>query len=233
MNIEKRTGVVETITALTPTANEVTFALAKALPAIAGSFVNVFMDVDGTMIRRAFSVVHADESAKTLTVAVRLSPQGTMTPEFWKSDVVGRAVVVMGPLGFNTADKFSHKNLFLFAFGVGAGVIKSLAEYALLHTTHKTITIMTGSRAEDDIIYKEYFDEIARAYPQVRITYVVSNPKDSTYPKRGYIQDHLDGLTFNDADIYMCGQEKACTALRATIETIGPSEHTYFIEAFH
>lgn len=234
MTIQKRIGAITAITDLSPTAREVITTLVEnGLPCPAGSFVNMFMNVAGVNVRRAFSVVATDPDRKTLTLSIRRSINGTMTPEFWKSDIIGRRVEIMGPMGANTSDKFTQPHVFLFAFGIGAGVIKAIAADVLMRPHVTKLTIVTGSRNEEDIIYRSYFDSLAREYAHVHVRYVVSDPIDPAYPFVGYIQQHVSDQCFQDADIYLCGQEAACAALIATINATEPRNCMFFIEAFH
>lgn len=233
MSIQIREGVISKITDLTRTAKEVTITLTDALLCPPGSFVNFFIEINGTPIRRAYSVVNANAEQKTITLAIRHTLNGMVTPEFWKDDIIGRKVRVMGPLGLNTADRLSHATVHLFAYGIGAGVIKAIAEHSLQNPTVTAITITTGSRNEEDIVYKTYFDEIRENNPHVTVKYVISDPLDPNYPYKGYVQDHLENLIFNDSDIYMCGQEKACDALLKKIKAINPQNTSFFVEAFH
>ena len=233
MSIVKQNGTVTSVTDLTKTAKEVTVTLDEAIPCIPGSFMNTFMEINGVSVRRAYSVVATDTEKKTVTFAIRHTLNGTMTPEFWKADIIGRKMDVMGPLGKNTADKLSKPHVHLFAYGIGAGVIKAIAEYSLKNPVVKKMTITTGSRNEEDIIYKEYFDTIALEHPHVSVRYVVSNPLSADYPFVGYVQDNIDDIVIEDADIYMCGQEKACDALIAKINEKHPVDSAFFVEAFH
>jgi NAD(P)H-flavin reductase len=228
-----RDGVISNVTDLTKTAKEVTLTLVEALACPPGSFVNFFIELGGTPVRRAYSVVHADAEQKTITLSIRQTLNGMVTPEFWKDDIIGRKVRVMGPLGQNTADKLSHRTIHLFAYGIGAGVIKAIAEYSLQNPQVTAMTITTGSRNEEDIVYKTYFDEVVKNNPHVSVKYVISDPLDQNYPYKGYIQDHLEGLSFDDSDIYMCGQEKACNALLEKIKATNPQNTSFFVEAFH
>ncbi|MCR4285837.1 MAG: FAD-binding oxidoreductase [Candidatus Kaiserbacteria bacterium] len=233
MSIQIQEGIISHVTDLTKTAKEVIITLADALVCPPGSFVNFFIELSGAPVRRAYSVVNANAEQKTVTFSVRHTLNGVVTPEFWKDDIIGRTVRVMGPLGLNTADKLSHATVHLFAYGIGAGVIKAIAEYSLQNPTVTTMTITTGSRNEEDIVYKSYFDEIAKDNPHVTVKYVISDPLDQSYPFKGYVQDHLEGLSFDDSDIYMCGQEKACNALLEKIKATNPQNTSFFVEAFH
>lgn len=231
--IQVREGVITSATPLTDTAKEVIITLREGLECPAGSFVNFFLEVNGVSVRRAYSVVAYDVDARTLTFSIRKSLNGTVTTEFWKDDIEGRPVRVMGPMGLNTADKFSRSTLFLFGYGIGAGVIKAVLSAALEKEFITKIVLVTGSRNENDIIYKEYFDAMAEAHPHLSVRYVISEPKDPAYPYIGYIQQHIDDYNFNDSDIYMCGQGKACDALTETIKSKNPQNITFFTESFH
>lgn len=231
--ITSQEGVITSVVPLTETAKEVTVTFPKAFECLPGSFVNFFMDIEGTLVRRAYSVVATNKETKTLTLSIRLTPDGTMTPEFWKSNIVGRTIKIMGPMGFNTADKLSHKTIHLFGYGIGAGVIKAIADYSLQNSKVKQISITTGSRSENDIVYGEYFRNLAKEYQYVSTRFVISNPADPTYPYKGYVQDFIEGLNFDDSDIYMCGRENACKSLVEKIKETEPKDASFFVESFH
>jgi ring-1,2-phenylacetyl-CoA epoxidase subunit PaaE len=198
-----------------------------------GSFVNFFMDVEGEKLRRAFSVVHGDTTKNTITFAVRHTPTGKMTPEFWKDNITGRHIEVMGPMGLNTIDKLTKPHLFLFGFGIGAGVVKSIADQAVTSERIETITIVTGSRNEQDVLYRSYFDALSATHAHVLVRYVISSPYDPLYRYTGYIQNNITQFLFDNSDVYMCGQVKACDELKAKIGAMGSNNTSFFIEAFH
>lgn len=231
MQLHTYTGTITGTSDLSSTAKEVTITLATPAVFPAGSFINLFKEVDGVRIRRAFSVAGSTES--TLTLAIRHTPTGVMTPEFWHEDIIGQSVEVMGPMGKNTSDKLTHPRAFLFAFGIGAGVIKAILDSLLQESRMTEITVVTGSRNEADILYKEYFDAIAEADTRIHTRYVLSDPLKTPYPYTGYIQNHIDDYIYDDADIYVCGQVKACEALIAQVNTHSPQNISFHIEAFH
>ena len=233
MIISKRPGVISNAIDLTSTAREITFTLTEALECLPGSFINVFMNIDGEQVRRAFSIVTTNSTEKTVSVAVRNSPNGKMTPKFWESTIIGTPVEIMGPMGKNTSDKLTATSIHLFAFGIGAGIINAITEHALQDTHVQKISIVTGSRNESDIVYKSYFDELAKKYPHISVRYVISNPVSENYPYTGYIQNHVEDMNFDNSDVYMCGQEAACNGLIEAIQKKNPQNVTFFVEAFH
>ena len=233
MSLKKTTGTISKISDLSKTAKDVTLTLNEQINFIAGHFVNIFMDVSGERVRRAFSISSSDADQNTITLSIRESLKGVMSPLFWKSDLTGTTIELMGPLGVNTADKMHAVNAYLFAYGVGAGVVKSILDHVVASGHATRIVIMTGSRSEDEILHKEYFDSMAQQHPHIEVRHVISQPVGGVGFRNGYIQDHLDGIDFNYADVYACGQEIACNSLLEKIRVQNPKNCNFFIEAFH
>lgn len=230
--IKKIPATITAVHDTTPTARVVTLTLSEPFPFVAGAFVNVFINHEGKVLRRAFSISSSDTKSDTIDLTIRLSLNGVVSPLFWREDIIGTKVEVMGPLGLNTADKMTQARTFLFGFGVGAGVVKSLAEHFINDPKCTELTIMLGSRHESEIVHLKELTEFTKD-PRVTIRHAVSNPgEDNTYPV-GYIQNHLEGFNFNQADVYVCGQEVACNALIDTIKNQNPQNCQYFIEGFH
>ncbi len=233
MNIKNVTGEIVNIIDISKTAKEIKIKLSEPIDFISGSFVNLFMDIDGEKVRRAYSISSPESIKDSITLTIRLSPNGTMSKFFWSNEMLGRHVSLMGPLGLNTVDKMHSNKVFLFAFGVGGGVVKSIADYFVNIRKVEKLTIMTGSRSEDEMLYKDYFNGLASNSNNVLVRHVVSKVNEGSSVLKGYIQDHIDDLDFNDADVYVCGQEVACNDLVNKVKSKDPQNCNFFIEGFH
>ena len=229
--IKQLAGTITRVRELSPSAREYTITPSEPFPFTAGAFVNTFFEHNGKTIRRAFSISSSDSDTNTFTLSIRLSLQGELTPLLWERDFTGETIKLMGPLGLNTADKMQAKKIYLFGFGVGAGVVKSLADHMMRRSELVSLTLVTGNRTIEEILHKDYFDIIATD-PRVTVKYVVSDTNQTIYPD-GYIQNHISGYDFNNADIYICGQGMACTALQTAIANQRPHDYHFFIEDFH
>jgi NAD(P)H-flavin reductase len=231
--IQKITAVITAVTDLSDTARDVVFTPTKPFPFIAGHFVNVFMTHNGETLRRAFSISSDDAVTDQFSVSIRCNPQGAVSPLFWNENIVGTEVEIMGPLGLHTAEKIISPNVYLFGFGVGAGVVKALTEHFIRQTNLQSLTIMTGSRFDSDILHKDFFDAVTATHPHVVVSYAVTKPEPNSPHKVGYIQDHLAAYDFTDSTVYVCGQEIACTALVAAVQSQQPNNCSFMVEAFH
>lgn len=229
--IKQVTGTIVHVEDISPSARVYTITPHEPLLFVAGAFVNLFLEHGGKTIRRAFSMSSSDKDNNSFTLSIRLSSNGEMTPILWSKDFTGETVKLMGPLGLNTADKMKSDKVFLFGFGIGAGVVKSLADHMIRRSEIESLTIVTGNRSIEEIIHKEYFDTVAKN-EKVSVKYVVSDKEQVQYPT-GYIQEHISGYNFNNADVYMCGQGVACDALHEAILKTNPQTCNFFIEDFH
>ena len=234
MNIQKMKATIIGFTDLSESAREIQLQLPSPFPFMPGAFVNVFFMLNNERVRRAYSISSDNADETHITLSIRKTPGGLAGQFFWKEDIIGTEVEIQGPLGLNTADKMHHTKVFLFGFGIGVSVIKALTHYLIHNKTVRTIHIMTGSRDENDVMYKEFFQDVVQKNPHITYTYIVSRPSPDTPTNRtGYIQDHIENLQFDASDVYVCGQEKACNDLIAKIKTTNPTDCSFFVEAFH
>lgn len=234
MKIKKLTATITSFRDLSPTAREITIELPESLDFTAGAFVNTFFDVAGETIRRAYSISSDENDQRHITLSIRKVPSGKAAEFFWKPDIVGSTISIMGPLGINTADKLTKRRLFLFGFGIGISVIMAMLRHALERDDINEIVVMTGARDESESIYLDEIEKLSQTSKQVTFRQVLSRPH---HPKAfgsrtGYIQDHIDGLRFDDADVYVCGHKVACDSLVETIQKTHPSECVFHVEAF-
>ena len=231
--IKKILATVTEIKNLSKTVKEITFSATEPFDFIAGSFVNIFVEIDGEKVRRAYSISSSDKENNNFSISIRQKPDGKVSQLFWNKNFIGTEIEIMGPMGLNTADKMLQKKIYLFGFGIGAGVIKSLAEHFAFSNNIDNLTIMTGSKFEDEIIYKDYFDNLTRNNNKIQASYIVSRPQENSIFPKGYVQNFIDDFDFNNSDVYVCGQELACNELITKIKSKEPTNCGFFIESFH
>lgn len=220
------------MTDLSPSSREVTLGLPEPLGFLPGAFVNVFMNHEGQRMRRAYSVSSDDSKQNEISLSIRKGSAGGMSERFWDENIQHTRLEIMGPLGVNTVDKITATRVFLFAFGIGVSVIKGLLPSLLRRDDITQVTILTGSRSEAEILYKDFFQEIAAQDARVSVGFVVSRPADASYPLVGYIHDHVKDLDFQNSTVYLCGPKKACESLRRVIEESPGKASQFLIEAF-
>ncbi len=233
MTIRQMKATVREAIDISPTAREVRLSLPEPLSFMPGAFVNVFVTREGKRERRAYSISSDYRNQKEIALSIRRGASPTsLSPVFWEKGVEDLEVSIMGPLGLNTAEKINHSKVYLFGFGIGVSVIKSLAQYLLDQEDIEEVIVVLGSRSETEILYKDFFELLQEQDVRLKLRFVLSRPEDAAYPYQGYVQDHIEDYDFNDSTVYLCGQGDACVTLRAKIEAKHPENVQFLIESF-
>lgn len=232
MTIKRMTANIGAVTDLSPTAREVTLVLPEKLDFAPGAFVNVFMDKDGIRMRRAYSISSDDDTQDAVKLSIRKGSAGGLSERFWDTGIEGVPLEIMGPLGLNTADKITGTKVFLCGFGIGVSVIKGLLPHLLRRKNITEITVMIGSRNEEEALYRDFFEGESKRDSRLRVKMVLSQPFDGRYPLKGYVQDHITDLNFADASVYICGMKEAVESLKGAIEKKEPKVREFLLEVF-
>lgn len=232
MNLVNTKAKIVEVIDLSPTSRELIIVPEKSFDFIPGMFVNIFIEHGGKKIRRAYSISSDPAQKENFSISARLLPGGEMSPIFWADDIAHREITVMGPMGFNTIEKITKDRVFLFAFGIGASVIKSIAHELSKRENIQELFIMTGNRNESEMIYKDFFDSLAREHKNVVVRHVLSRPENLEYEFTGHVPDFLADLDFSNSSVYACGSTKACESLKEKIESMNPANVDIVVEAF-
>lgn len=232
MNIITTKAKIAGVVDLSPTSRELIIVADKTFDFVPGMFVNIFIEHGGKAIRRAYSISSDPKQKGSFSISARLLPNGEMSPIFWADDIVGREITVMGPMGFNTVQKITKDRVLLFAFGIGASVIKSIAHELSKRENIQQLYIVTGNRNESEMIYKDFFDSLARENRSVHVRHVLSKPNDKNYEFIGHVPDFIGDLNFSNSSVYVCGGTKACEALKEKIDSVRPENVDIVVEAF-
>jgi NAD(P)H-flavin reductase len=203
--------------------------LPEPLPFLPGAFVNVFVEQEGKRCRRAYTI--SGSQGSEIVLSIRNGSADGMSRLFFEEGAKSLPVSIMGPLGLNTIDKITRPRVFLCAFGIGVSSVKGLAEALLARPSLTELWIITGSKTEEEILYKEYFESLAQKDSRVRLRFVLSRPTDPHYPYTGYLQDYITDLDFTDATAYLCGHGDACLSLQTAIAQRAPDTE-FLVESF-
>ena len=232
--ITRTTARIHSVTDLSPTAREIVFVPETPLTFLAGAFVNIFIPSEDGPKRRAYSISSDPSDATTFALSIRRVIGGEVSPFFWQPDVIGKTIDIMGPLGMNTVDKLTRPRVFLVGFGIGVSVIKSLAHHLSTAPHVEELIILTGHRNQTEHLYKDMFEDLAQNDPRISVRTAFSDPHatdDAT--RKGYVHEHLDGLTFDGSDVYLCGADVPCELFQKTVAALGATDVRYSIESFH
>lgn len=184
----------------------------------AGQWISLVLPLPEGEGRRAYSIASPPDGTPRLSIAVT-KIEGGPGSSFLHALEEGTLLRAIGPQGFFTRPRGSpHPSLFV---GTGTGVtpLRSMILDALATGDTSPMTLLFGVRHLEDRLYHDEFEELVRRHPNLRVEYTLSRPPADWTGRRGYVQEHVEGLwreleTRGPPHAYVCGLERMVGAVR-------------------
>jgi ferredoxin-NADP reductase len=189
-----------------------------------GQWVNAFLPVQSSEsdgpLKRSYSIASPPEGSPRFEIAVTRVQNGPGSA--WLHAVEpGATMTFIGPQGFFTRAPSSADPSLMIATGTGVTPIRSMLRAALAAGSRAPMWILLGVRHEEDILYADEFEALARSHPNVRFVPTLSQGRASWCGRRGYVQTHVrelwSALAAAGAEpphAYVCGLERMVGSVR-------------------
>jgi ring-1,2-phenylacetyl-CoA epoxidase subunit PaaE len=155
----------------------------------AGQYINLKLTLDGTEIRRAYSLCTAPENNE-LRIAVKAVTGGTFSVFANSKLKVGDNLEVGTPEGKFTVEADSHRSKNYLAFAAGSGItpVLSILQSVLQSEPNSTLVLVYGNKTpEDTMFHQQLHDLQLKHVGRLFVHYV-------------YSQVNLDGELFGRID---------------------------------
>jgi predicted ferric reductase len=143
----------------------------------------------------------------------------------------GDEIIVDGPFGIFTIED-SKKDLVFIAGGVGITPFMSIIKDVAGKEAKQHVTLLYGSRTENDIIFKNELENIKEDW--LRKVFVLSNDNSNNYEK-GYIDKKIIKKyveNINNSLFYICGPEPMQKQVVKILKDLGVKKNNIKIESF-
>ncbi|MGD0705387.1 MAG: FAD-binding oxidoreductase [Trebonia sp.] len=179
-------------------------------PFLAGQYVNLFVDLDGTRTSRPFAISSAPADHGHYDLTVREVTRGFVSPYLARGVRPGDVFSSTGPMGeFFRNPLFHGDRLMFLAGGSGVAPARSMIRDIAARGGASRLCLVYGSRDPDDIIFRDELDELARANDTIDIAHVISQPDHSWDGRTGFITGdliaELAGPYLHQTTYYLCG----------------------------
>lgn len=181
---------------LSPNARELTFERADGAPFAfeAGQWVNLVLPLaDPGELRRAYSIASPPDGTARFSIAVT-KVRGGPGSTYLHAIEPGAELSVVGPQGFFTRPLATAGPALFVATGTGVTPLRSMLLAAIAAKHPAPITLLFGVRHEEDILYGDELEALAREHANVRVEVSLSQPPASWTGRRGYVQTHVREL---------------------------------------
>ena len=199
----------------------------KPLPYFrAGQYISLKLEMDGSLVTRSYSLCSSPREALTGTysITVRANPSGFVADRLLSEKKVGDTVISSAPQGFfYYEDLRDAKTIIGLAGGSGITPFLSLARALCDGIEDYDLTLLYGSRTEQDILFRGELDEIARICPRFRVIHVLSEEEKDGF-EHGFISADIIkkyAPAEGEYSVFLCGPEAMYRFLKPEIEKLG------------
>jgi ferredoxin-NADP reductase len=193
-----------------------------------GQYVNVFVDVDGVLTSRPYSI-SSPPGGGTLALTVRNKPAGFVAPYLLNEVQVGDELETTGPTGsFYHEPLIDGDDLVFLAGGSGITPFLSIIRDAVQHDRPLQMHLLYGSRVPDDVIFGEALAELAAQHPNLHYAPVISEPPPDYQGLAGFLSADLIRQQIGDPagkTYYICGPNVMYDYCLAALAELGVPRH--------
>ena len=196
---------------LTPSVRELVFERKDGAPFAfePGQWVNLVLPRAEGELRRAYSIASRPNGTPRFELAIT-HVQGGPGSSFLHDLRPGTQLEISGPQGFFMREIAPPPPSLFVATGTGVTPMRSMLLAAIAAKQTAPIWLLFGVRREEDILYRDELEQLARDNPSVRLEFTLSQPGESWTGRRGYVQTHVQALwheleAHGEPHAYVCG----------------------------
>ena len=176
-----------------------------------GQYVNVFVDVDGVLTSRPYSISSPPYLRDYYEITVRRVENGLVSNFLMDDLVIGNDLVSSGPAGHFYFNPLMHpKDMICFAGGSGITPFMSMIREIVECGLDRSLTLFYGNKTTDDIIFHEALGRISERFANIIYVPVIEDPSDDYTGACGLmtaeliksVVDDLSGKSF-----FICGPQ--------------------------
>lgn len=190
----------------------------------AGQYLSLKLQIGDSFVTRPYSISSSPQWTLEgkVAITVRTNPGGFAADWLLENLKVGDNVIASGGEGqFYYEDLRDAKNVIALAGGSGITPFLSMA-YAIRDGIEDfNLTIIFGSRTEENILFRQELDAICAACDKVKVVHVLSDEEKEGY-EHGFITAELIQKYAKDPySVFICGPEAMYRFVSGEIDKLG------------
>jgi ferredoxin-NADP reductase len=169
----------------------------------AGQFLQVTLNNDPNL-KRYLSISNSPTETGYLEFTKKLTESDFS--QALNSLKVGDSLKVKYPFGKFTLDESCKKIAFLSG-GIGITPIRSIAKYAADKKLGTDIILLYGNRTEEDIVFKDDFEQMQKEYPKFKVAHLIGQRMDKEFIQK-------EAPDYKERKFYLCGPPAMVEAMK-------------------
>ncbi|MBL7084611.1 MAG: FAD-dependent oxidoreductase [Candidatus Omnitrophica bacterium] len=213
--VEFETEVLEIIQRA-PNVKSFRFKIKESIDFKPGQFFFVTIKIDGNERTKHFSFSNSPTEKGYIEFTKRITE--SEYSEALERLKIGDWAKIKMPLGAFTFTG-EHKKIAFLSGGIGITPIRSICKFVTDKGLPTDIVLLYGNSKEEDIIFRQDFDQMAKSNKNLRVVYTLTSPnieKKSWRGRTGYIDDRMiteELADYQDRVFYICGPPRMVEAL--------------------
>ncbi len=199
----------------------------------AGQYLTHCFEVDGQVLRRAYSL-SVPEGSAVLAYTCKAVAGGQVSQHVCEQLAVGDEYEVRGPSGeFRLAP--GHDPLVFVAAGSGITPVISLLETALQTDPERSICLVYANRCQADIIFAQRLAGLEQRFAQLRVIHVLTRAEADWTGERGRLNGHrvLElARPAQHSQFYVCGPAALMDVINGDLQQAGVDAESIHREDF-
>ncbi|MEQ8486736.1 MAG: 2Fe-2S iron-sulfur cluster-binding protein [Pseudomonadales bacterium] len=216
--IFEETPSVRTLRLVDPQGAQIPF---RFLP---GQFLTVTVMVIGETLKRSYTIASSPTRPDYCEISVKREERGTVS-NFLHHVHEADTLQVTAPSGIFTFIGDDANSVVLISGGVGITPMMSKLRYLTDRCWSGDIYFVHGCRSDDELIFAEELQYLARRYSNVHIHVAATEVKSTNWPyAKGFItRDTLLNAVphIQNRRIHLCGPNPMLEAMRSTLADLG------------
>ena len=197
----------------------------RCAPFLAGQYLNVFLNIEGMKVNRAYSISSSPQNAKDgfYELTIKYVQDGLVSRyvlDNWKE---GDEVELSGPAGnFYYQGLRDAKTVICLAGGSGITPFRSMAKAIADGNEDFNLVLLYGSRTEDQILYKDEFDALGQN-DKIKIVHVLSDEQKEGFEYDFITADLIKKYAPADApySVFVCGPQAMYRFVKGEVAKLG------------
>ncbi|MBR3039639.1 MAG: 2Fe-2S iron-sulfur cluster binding domain-containing protein [Lachnospiraceae bacterium] len=177
----------------------------------AGQYISLRLQIGESNLTRPYSLCSSPKDALngTYSILIKQMKNGFASEYICQNFKPGTKLDISGPEGFFNYEPIRDAAYVIgLAGGSGIAPFLSLAKAVADGTEDFHLTILFGSRTENDILLKDEFDALQSACNKIKVVHVLSDEEKEGY-EHGFISADLIAkyAPIDDYSVFVCGSQ--------------------------
>jgi ferredoxin-NADP reductase len=209
---------------------------------IPGQFLSLVAPKEDREITRAYSIASAPYNASNFDLCLNRVDDGFFSNLL--CDIQEEETIHFhGPHGLFVLRNPLKDSIFICT-GTGVAPMRAFVQWLFppdspSRSQEREFWLVYGTRYEEDIYYRDYFEKVAAQHPNFHYVATLSRGQESWMGPRGYVQEHVRAIVEalpperrTDLDAYICGLNNMVKANRELLAQLSFNKKSVMYERY-